>query len=389
MGKIIVTRAQGGLNRRKPGTDHISGLLFYSDTLPTGFGINDRVKECVQLEDAEALGITADAASVITRIMHYHVSEFFRMAPGAKLWIGIYAVPVGAHTFADITTMRDFAGGAINQIGVWTSKTFLLADITVMQGVLLDAQTANKPMCALYAANVAAVVTGSFADTRALVAPNVTHVIAQDGAALGAALYTEATYSITALGAALGTLATAKVNECIGWVEKYPLNIGTIELDVPALANGTLMKTLTDTVIEGLNTKGLLVLEKYGTAGTYFYGSPTAVALDSDYAFIELTRTMNKMHRVTREKLIPAINSSILKDAETGFLLDEAVTALEQKAGKGIEQMEKDKEVSGYRVVIDPEQDISTDTLEVVIKAVDVPVARAFNVKIGYTTKLN
>jgi hypothetical protein len=390
MGKVTIIRGQGGLNRPLPGTDHISALLFYSPTLPAGFGVNDRIKRVVDLEGAEALDITNGAAdNIAIKIMHYHIAEFFRLAPGATLYIGIYAIPAGVHTFSEVTLMINFAEGAIKQFGIWTNKAFLLADITVLQGICNTAEAQNKPIVAILTEDTAAVTPASLADLRALVAPNVGVTAGQDGGNVGAALYTSAGYSIGITGAALGVTAIAKVNESIGWVEKFPLNNGTNELDVPAFGNGSLAKTLTDSVIDDVDTKGWLQLYKYGTAGTYIFGSPAAVALTSDYAYLELTRTMNKAQRGVRFYLIPAINGPVLKDAETGFLDADAVTHLEQQAGKALEQMEKDGELSGYAVVIDPEQDLTaTDTLYVVIKNVPVGVSRKFNVKMGFTSAL-
>ena len=56
--QIVFNRGQGGLGRPLTGEDFISGLLLYTDTLPSGFGTSDRIKEVFSLEDAEDLGIT-------------------------------------------------------------------------------------------------------------------------------------------------------------------------------------------------------------------------------------------------------------------------------------------------------------------------------------------
>lgn len=54
---------KGGLGRPLPGSDHISAMLFYTGTLPSGFGSTttaDRVKKIFSVEDAEDLGILDD-----------------------------------------------------------------------------------------------------------------------------------------------------------------------------------------------------------------------------------------------------------------------------------------------------------------------------------------
>ena len=56
--QIIFNRGQGGLGRPLSGEDYISSLLFFSSTLPSGFGTSDRIKEVFSLQEAENLGIT-------------------------------------------------------------------------------------------------------------------------------------------------------------------------------------------------------------------------------------------------------------------------------------------------------------------------------------------
>lgn len=57
MAGITINRIGGGLGRQQPGEDYISGLIFKQATLPTGFGVSDRIKKVTTLAEAEALGI--------------------------------------------------------------------------------------------------------------------------------------------------------------------------------------------------------------------------------------------------------------------------------------------------------------------------------------------
>ncbi len=56
--QIIFNRGQGGLGRPLAGEDYISGLVFYTSALPSGFASNDRIKQVFSIEEAENLGIT-------------------------------------------------------------------------------------------------------------------------------------------------------------------------------------------------------------------------------------------------------------------------------------------------------------------------------------------
>lgn len=60
---IIFSEGQGGLGRPLPNNDHISGLLFYSSTVPSGFAtttVATRCKALYSTDDAIAAGILRD-----------------------------------------------------------------------------------------------------------------------------------------------------------------------------------------------------------------------------------------------------------------------------------------------------------------------------------------
>lgn len=57
LSNVNFTRSTNGLGRALDGSDYISGLLFYTNTLPSGFSSSDRIKKVFSLAEAEALGI--------------------------------------------------------------------------------------------------------------------------------------------------------------------------------------------------------------------------------------------------------------------------------------------------------------------------------------------
>ena len=60
LNNILFNLGQGGLGRPLPGQDYISGLIFYTGSLPSGFNSSNRIKQIFSVADAEALGIKAD-----------------------------------------------------------------------------------------------------------------------------------------------------------------------------------------------------------------------------------------------------------------------------------------------------------------------------------------
>jgi hypothetical protein len=57
LNNISFVKGKGGLGRPLAGKDYISGLLFYTNTLPSGFTSTNRIKQIFSVADAVALGI--------------------------------------------------------------------------------------------------------------------------------------------------------------------------------------------------------------------------------------------------------------------------------------------------------------------------------------------
>ena len=66
MGDVVFIESNGGLGRSLPGQDYISGLVFYTGTLPSGFSSNDRIKQIFSVSQAESLGILDDYSDETT-----------------------------------------------------------------------------------------------------------------------------------------------------------------------------------------------------------------------------------------------------------------------------------------------------------------------------------
>lgn len=389
MGSVVFNKQNNRLKRQIPGKDHYVGIAFYSNDVPAGFApVN--IKEVASIEDAESKGITADNASVKIKIMHYHISECFRINPDAVLFIAVFAEPIGAHTFAELDTLRATANNELRKIGVWTPKAFVAGDIALLQGKYTDSTPFIGMFEIYYSANLQAVITANIPDLAADTSPNVHLLSAQDGAALGKSLFTAAaTYSVGIVGACIGAASLAKVHENIGWVEKFNMALQGGELDVPALSNGDLISSLANNIVKSggtLDTKRVMFLKKYpGITGTYFNDTHGACPASSDYAYAEDNIAIDKAIRGIYVRLMPFVNGPTLLEKGTGKLRADTIDLLQLESGKALEEMEKAGELSGYTVAIDPNQDVAaTSTIVVNISNTKVGVSRNFIINIGY-----
>jgi len=372
---LITTKGGEGVfpNSGTPYAATVTGANTATVTQPTGTG-------------STVLGVAGDIDTI-----HYHVSEFFRLQPKGKLYVGLYAT-ADVGTFANITTMQNFAQGEIKQLGVYYKSTaFSTAHLTTIQALLNTLATNHKPISSV-------IVAGEISGTSSLAAfttnlhtlsnPNVSVTIGQDGANLGNHLFKAVAKSITNLGECLGAVAKSAVNESIAWFGKF--QVASTELDVIKFANGELYTDLSDSLITNLDSYGYLFLRKVsGLSGTYHNRPYTAVALTSDYAFIYSNRTIDKFIANIRATVLPAVGSNV-KVQSDGTLSPDSINYFKTLAEQGADVLLRAGEISDYAIIIDPSQDVlSTSTLEITAQILPTGVADFITINVGFTTSLS
>lgn len=385
---LTIVRQNGNVPKSQNGQDHVSGFVAYllEADIPAAFKA-EPVQAVSTIDKAEELGITADATAWSVKMLHYQLEEVFRINPSITLYMGLFSKPESM-TFQEMKTVQNYAEGAIRQMAIWNGDTAPTADnIVKLEAVADSLDTENAPLSTLYAPLVSNYK--NLPSNLATNNPRVSVVIAQAGSGTGAELYkskdnkTKAT--VSAIGVALGTLSKAAVHQCIAWVKNFPSGIS-----MPALGDGTLVRTIDKGELEKLDTNRYLFLNNVvGVAGSYWNDSHTMDSPTSDYAAIESVRTMDKAVRGIRTYLTPELGGNVYIDPDTGKLQSYTVSHLETTANIPLEEMEKAGELSGYKAEIDAEQDVlSTGTIEVTIKNVPVGVVRKFKVKIGFVKSL-
>lgn len=385
---LTIVRQNGNVPKSQNGQDHVSGFVAYllEADIPATFK-TEPVQAVSTIDKAEELGITADATAWSVKMLHYQLEEVFRINPSITLYVGLFSKPESM-TFKELKTVQNYAEGAIRQMAIWNGDTAPTADnIVKLEAVADSLDTENAPLSTLYAPLVSNYK--NLPNNLATNNPRVSVVIAQAGSGTGAELYkskdNKAKATVSAIGVALGTLSKAAVHQCIAWVKNFPSGIS-----MPALGDGTLVRTIDKGELEKLDTNRYLFLNNVvGVAGSYWNDSHTMDSPTSDYAAIESVRTMDKAVRGIRTYLTPELGGNVYIDPDTGKLQSYTVSHLETTANIPLEEMEKAGELSGYKAEIDAEQDVlSTSTIEVTIKNVPVGVVRKFKVKIGFVKSL-
>ncbi len=384
---VTFIRGEGGLGRPLPGEDHVSGLVQYiaNANLPAGFSTSDRIKTVFSIAEAEALGIIEGSATL--GVLWYHINEYFRIQPEGELYVGLYDTT--AIDLSVIELVQTFANGRIRQIGVFNTATFATAAVTALQASATTLEANHMPLQVLYAADISATSDlSTLTDLRTLNAKNVSVIISEDGGAAGAALAVSTTKSVTTLGATLGAASVANVNESIAWVAKFNMTDG-VELNVINFANGDLVQDSAPAALAAIKTKGYVFMRSHvGLAGTYHEDSDTAIVSTSDYAFIENNRTIDKAVRGARTFMLPNLSSPILVNAD-GTLTEDVIATFKNDVARSLDQMEIDGEISAYKVIINPAQNVlTTSKVVITVQIVPVGVARQIKINIGFTVSV-
>lgn len=373
MQTLTIKRENGNVTKALTGQDHVSGILVLvsADTdIPDAFKESPYVA-CSSTKAAEALGLTASASGAAAALYAF-VYDALRLNPGISLWLGC---AVASEDYAPVAALQNAASGNIRQMAVYdlTLSTPTKAAVTALQAQASAMDAAWMPLSLILSAPFASTPAELASIKLAASAPNVSILVGKD---------TESTYP--ALGALIGVLSARAVNESIAWVQECETG-----LTAPAFTDGTPYADVDSATLEAIDNARFIYLRTYpGLSGVYFSDSHNMDAASSDYAQIELQRTMDKAVRGTRTYLLPELGRPIYFNSD-GTLRADTLQHLRTVAGKAVEDMEKAGEVSGWAVDIDATQDVlSTSTVEFTIHAVPVGIMRKAVVSIGYVKSL-
>ena len=320
-------------------------------------------------------------------VYYYQISEFFRMQPSGKLWVGFYAIP-SSYTFTELNSIQIYANGEIRQFMVYsdhgTSYANILADLGAINAVGTTMFNEITSGNVFYASNISALSLSLMPNLRTLTYPWVSMCIGPDGGAQGALLSLITGKSVPALGACLGTVALSRVQQDIACVGLFNITNGT-EDETIAFATGQLAYQVSTGLQSQLNSYGYIFLEKQpGVSGSFWNDSHVANLITSDYSYIERGRTIGKVQRVAYASIAPLLNSNLIVDGN-GNLLATTISVFTDAIRPNLSQMVSKGEISAYTVYINPNQQVLvTSTLDIVIGIVGVGVARIINISLGF-----
>lgn len=371
---VTINKGEGGLNRTEASTDAVMALVVFAHN-PGNIDYNQQVT-LTSVAEAEALGFDAayDANEVV--LVHYHISEFFRLAPNGTLKLVVTDRTTAKLFFENATAKAIFREHTdVKRIGfVYNDDVVgldLAAEIVACQIFINELFDDKIYLNGIYLE--ARGVTKAAVARRTLSAGKVSLVIAQDPAI---ASLDVAYAKYAAVGSILGMRAARKVNENLGSVDiirkpndrkgelTYPLTDSLSGLWLSAaLSNGTPVSSLTNIEKTTLTTNGYIFAGSFqGFAGVYLNGEPTCIAISSDYSSGENNGVWDKAALGIRNALLPKVRGWFQRNPTTGKLKDTAITDLENIGKKPLQAMLVASEISGYDLVIPAGQNPNDQT---------------------------
>lgn len=399
MNDVIISKRNGGLGRKNPTEDMVTAMIGHGVAVAGKFALGASI-QLYSISDAKALGIDAAYDTTNSVQVFYHIDEFFRINPNGELWVMLLAQATAFDAMLDTANanarkLLADAEGRVRQLGVFFNPaagyTSTLTD--GLDGQVFTAVTKAQLLCVyqdeINAPLDAVVIDGreyngtaaAAKDLRTLASEKVSVCIHRDHKILTG-------LKASGVGTLMGTISKAKVNENIGWVQKFNVASTLLGKYLQAgLTNGSAISSLNNTDLNTLNTKGYIFLRKIADApGLYFNDSHTCTVISSDYAYIENNRTLDKAIRGIRKKLVPKVSGPLEVDEETGRLAPETAKSYESDADDVIGEMKSAKEVSGGYSYCDEKQDVlSTSRVDIQINVVPYGTGRTIGASIGFS----
>lgn len=143
---ITFNKGQGGLGRPLDGTDYISGLLFYTAALPSGFTAGDRIKIVYSVADAVALGITNTSLGETKSTATYLVTN-----KGAANDTHVLTCAIVGNAGLETVTLASYTQITADAASTTTAATRLAAEInlgTATHGFTASPSTATVTITA-------------------------------------------------------------------------------------------------------------------------------------------------------------------------------------------------------------------------------------------------
>lgn len=402
---VTTNKVKGGLVRAGDTSDRTL-LMVVGAVAVAGKLEHYKPEELNDITDLEAMGVSDVTDLANKELLYYHLSEIFRLSPESPVYV--MTVPKEVK-ISELCVKEEFLSAirqidGINVIGI----AGVAADAEINPAVLACQKMVDDFFKEhLYLDAILLEGLGSYlkdisdpTDLREIGAENVSVIIAQDP--VQAKLHADFG-NHAAVGSAMGMLSVRYVHENIGSVDienhprtakgtkDYPLTNKVYGKWLSAcLSDGTVVTSLTQSVMKKLTEKGYIFVGSFqGYAGYFFSNSPTCTDKESPYAYIEYNCIWNKASRIIRNTLIPRVRSKVQADPATGYIKSTTISDWDARVRASLEPMVAAGDVADFDIYINPKQvAVSDKAFSIQVKLVADGIVQEFEVDLGFTNKI-
>lgn len=402
---ITSIRLNGRLGRKTINTD---GKIGY---IGTGVAVASKldlgaIYPLASINDAKALGIDQAYDTTNNVLLFHHLDALFHYNPNAQVDLMVLAQTITLADMVDVANVnyakklsKDSEGSVKLLLVNRNPATDYTPTLTTgLDGDVITAIEKAKALVTEEAGehrDISVIIEGrsfngtaaSALDLRTKDTDGVSVVIAQDmDIADNHAIHA----GYAAIGAFGGMISKAAVSQtcCEPQPEFNLLDKNKGYFLKPGLSSNLGVKSYDSASLNTLDTKGYIFAEGVPDVdGIYFNDTHTCTLATSDYAFIEAKRTVDKMIRLTRSVIMPAVKRRFTVDEDTGFLDIHEKSNLEDTVVAAIEPMKTDGDLSSSAdCFINHEINIlSGDDIVVEVTAVPMAIGRSITIQVGLT----
>lgn len=408
---VFVSRTDGGLGRKAPSEDGISGLII---GLPAVYGIAQGNFKFGSLDEAETAGFT-ESKDITHRVsVWWHIREYFRFTTSVLHVRAVLQLPIGGAVLGPVSysdmlspsgthapALLATAYGQIRQLGVVMNPDFstytpasaggldslVAAGISQGQALAMSMDAISQPLLVVVEGRNFSGTASALTDLRTLAADRTCVALGLDPAWKVKDVRFEPSANT---GTVLGMIASKAVHENIGWVATSNLqNIASgFYLDA-MFSGGSLASAQSAANLASIHDKGYIMPRRFvDTAGIFLNDDPTAGPATSDFSQVRYCRVADKAKRNVNKAMVPLVNQPLYLNAD-GTLQQGDVDSIEAVAGAPLAAMAAAGEISNYDVFVDPAQDVlSSNVVNTRIAVQPVGCASSIIVTIAYTATI-
>lgn len=413
--RLIVQKLNGGLGRRNPSADMITGSVM--NAVATSEMVLGNIYTLQNIQQVEALGITKEYDLTNKVLVYERLRRFFVHNPSVTVHFMPVAQGVTLTQMVDkennyLARLLREKAGEIVQVSVSlnpkedytpTIETGLDKDsidaIYKAQG-LSDAEWAKDRYTEIYIEGRSFSGTSAAAlNLRTLLSecPDISVVIGADFEVSSRGDLYKGYAAVEDFAAMVSKAAVSQnAGEQIG-------DFNLTHMDerifiIPGLSSGTRLGNYSDTDLDTLDGKGYIFFAPVvniggvsSTAGIFINDTHTCDKITSDYAYTENNRTIKKAIKLAKSALTPKVKGRLYVDENTGFMAPETVKDLETTTKVALDPMVAAGDISGgVDAYINPEQNVlASSEFEVYLTFIPVAIGRRITLKVGFRNPLN